>query len=108
MSKQFSIYLSIYNALDRFYDLHPEHAEELIDYLSDANPNIWEGECSGDPAVYDDFLEFLSKLHYESLSIYQIARLYFAQLDEFYSGTIKIVAAIGEEEFNALLAETSK
>ena len=108
MSKQFSIYLSIYNVLDRFYDLHPERAEELQDYLSEANPNIWEGECSGDPAVYEDFLEFLSKLDYESLSVYQIAKLYFAQLDEFYLGTIKIVAAIGEEEFNALLAETSK
>lgn len=37
MSKQFSIYLSIYNALDRFYDLHPEHAEELQDYLSEVH-----------------------------------------------------------------------
>ena len=108
MSKQYSIFTSNYSALDCFCDDHPDRAEELVDWLSDANPNIWEGECSGDPAVYEDFLEFLSKLDYESLSVYQIAKLYFAQLDEFYSGTIKIVAAIGEEEFNALLAETSK
>jgi len=108
MSKQFSIYVSIYKALDRFYDQHPEHAEELQDYLSEANPNIWEGEGSGDPAVYEDFLEFLSKLDYESLSIYQIAKLYFAQLDDYYSGTIQLMASLSEDEFNALLANAAR
>ena len=107
MSKQFSIYESIYKALDKYYDEHPERAEELQDFLSEANPHIWAGEGSGDPAVYEDFLTFLSTLDYESLSTYQIAKLYFAQLDEYYSGTIKIVAAMSEEEFDVLLAKTS-
>ena len=105
MSKQFSIYESIYKTLDKYYDEHPEHAEELQDYLSEANPHIWAGECSGDPAVYEDFLTFLSTLDYESLSTYQIAKLYFAQLDEYYSGAIKIVSSMSEEGFNTLLAK---
>ena len=105
MSKQFSIYNTIFTVLDKYYDEHPEHAEELQDYLSEANPNIWEGECSGDPAVYDDFLTFLSTLDYESLSTYQIAKLYFAQLDEYYSGAIRIVSSMSEEDFNTLLAK---
>lgn len=107
MSKQFSLYSTIFAVLDKYYDKHPEHAEELQDYLSEANPNIWEGECSGDPAVYDDFLMFLSTLDYESLSIYQIAKLYFAQLDDYYAGTINIVSGMNEEEFNALLSKAS-
>ena len=57
-------------------------------WLSEVNPNIWEGECSGDPTVYEDFLEFLSKQDYESLSVSQIAKLYFAQLDDYYAPTI--------------------
>ena len=63
-------------------------AEEFVDWLSEANPNIWEGECSGDPAVYEDFLEFLPKQDYESLSVSQIAKPYFAQLDDYYAPAI--------------------
>ncbi len=103
MSKQFSIFLSIYKILDKFYDEHPEYSEELEPYLSEANPHIWEGECSGDPAVYQDFLAFVSTINYEGLSIYQIAKQYFARLDDYYSGAIKIVASMSEEEFNVLL-----
>lgn len=106
MTKQFSIYNSIYLALDKYFDEHPEHAEDLEDWLSEANPNIWAGECSGDPAVYDEFLSFLSTIDYEKLSVYQIAKLYFAQLDSFYDGTIKIVANLSEEEFNSLMAKS--
>ena len=71
MSKQYSIFTSIYSAIDGFCDDHPERAEEFVDWLSEANPNIWEGECSGGPAVYEDFLEFLSKQDCESLSVSQ-------------------------------------
>ncbi|MBQ7243753.1 MAG: hypothetical protein IJS52_06065 [Bacilli bacterium] len=42
-------------------------AEEFVDWLSEVSPNIWEGECSGNPAVYDGFLEFLSKQDYEKV-----------------------------------------
>lgn len=108
MSKQYSIFTSIYAALDSYCDDHPERAEEFVDYLSDANPHIWAGEASGDPAIYEDFLEFLSKLDYENLSVYQIAKLYFAQLDEYYSATIRFVASISEEEFNSYLDKSAK
>ena len=105
MSKQYTIFTSIYAVLESYCDDHPERAEEFVDYLSDANPHIWAGEVSGDPAIYEDFLEFLSKVDYENLSVYQIAKLYFAQLDEYYSTTIQFVASLSEEEFNGLLAK---
>lgn len=56
-------------------------------------------------AVYENFLTFLSSLDYENLSTYQIVKLYFAQLDEYYSGAIKIVSSMSEEGFNNLLAK---
>ena len=105
MSKQYSIFTSIYSAIDGFCDDHPERAEEFVDWLSEANPNIWEGECSGDPAVYEDFLEFLSKQDCESLSVSQITKLYFAQLDDYYAPTIRFVASLTEGELDALLAK---
>ena len=107
MSKQYSIFTSIYAALDGFCDNHPERKEEFVDWLSDANPNIWEGECSGDPAIYEDFLEFLSKVDYENLSISQIAKLYFAQLDDYYSATIRFVLSLNEQELDALMSKAS-
>lgn len=61
MSKPYSTFTSIYSALDGFRDDHRGRVEEFIDWLSEANPNIWEGECSGGPAVYEGFLEFLPK-----------------------------------------------
>lgn len=104
MSKQFSIYLSIYGAIDKFYDEHPKNAEALEEWLSEANPHIWEGECSGDPAVYKEFEAFLSSVDYENLSTYQIAKLYFARLDDYYSEASKVVETMSEAEFNELLA----
>ena len=107
MSKQFEIYQSIYNALDRYCDDHPERAADFVDFLSDANPHIWGGESSGDPAIYDGYLDFISKLDYESLSVFQIAKLYFAQLDDYYGDTIRFISSLSEEEFNDLLSKSS-
>ena len=107
MTEQFSIYKSIYKAIDNYLSEHPEHEEELEPWLSEANPEIWGDEGSGNPAVYEDFKAFLAKIDYSSLPTFQIAKLYFAQLDDFYVGTIKIVAGLDEKEFNSLLAKSS-
>ena len=44
-------------------------------------------------------------MDYDNLSTYQIAELYFAQLDDYYVGAIRIVAAMSEEEFNSLMTK---
>lgn len=79
----------------------------LADTFGSGTRNLYA--CSriycGDPAVYEDFLEFLSKQDYESLSVSQIPKLYFAQLDDYYAPTIRFVASLTEGEFDALLAK---
>ncbi|MEE1274734.1 MAG: hypothetical protein UHI81_09575 [Olegusella sp.] len=46
-------YLTIYYALDAAYAAHP--SESLNEYLSEANPDLWEGKGSADPAVWHGF-----------------------------------------------------
>ena len=36
------------------------HDETLGNFISGMNPYLWEEETSADPAVYDEFLEFMN------------------------------------------------
>lgn len=47
------VYLTMFDALDAAWDL--ERTDRLREYLSEANPYLWEGGSSADPAVYNGF-----------------------------------------------------
>lgn len=51
--KIYDIYVNFYYALDYIFDL--TNSTELGDYLSGANPFLFEGANSADPAIYDEF-----------------------------------------------------
>lgn len=47
-------FVAMYQALDAAFDEHPE-SERLRTFASEANPFLWKGEGSADPAVYIEF-----------------------------------------------------
>ena len=73
------LYRSVCEALERL-SLLPRYSEGLESYLSEANPDVWEGEVSADPAVYEDFRGFISAADHERLSLFGLIRLYFSTL----------------------------
>ena len=46
-------YMTVYYALDAAYVTHP--SESLNEYLSEANPCLWQGKGSADPAIWHEF-----------------------------------------------------
>lgn len=50
------VFTAMFRALDCLYDENP--SEELKEYLSGANPDLFIDRESADPAVYAEFVEF--------------------------------------------------
>lgn len=48
-------FVSMYQALDAAYD--EGKSQKVFAFIADANPNIWKGRVSGDPAVFSEFSE---------------------------------------------------
>lgn len=48
-------FVSMYQALDAAYD--GGKSQKVFSFIADANPNIWKGKVSGDPAVFSEFSE---------------------------------------------------
>lgn len=62
----FEVYIYFYYALDYIFDLTKSDA--LGDYLSGANPFLFEGCGSADPAIYDEFeKEFKNEFNTEKI-----------------------------------------
>ena len=51
----------MYDALDCLYEEQENPSETFIQFLSDANPYIWENRCTADPAVQADFDKSMNK-----------------------------------------------
>ena len=47
------LYRSVCEALERL-SLLPRYSEGLEPYLSEANPDVWEGEVSANPVAYEE------------------------------------------------------
>lgn len=47
-------FVAMYQALDAAFDEHPT-SERLRTFASEANPFLWKGKGSADPAVYAEF-----------------------------------------------------
>lgn len=55
----YDVFVYFFYALDYVYDM--KGSEKLGDYLSGANPFLFEGNGSADPAVYDEFEKAFKK-----------------------------------------------
>lgn len=51
----YQAFVAMYQALDAAYD--EDHNKKVLAFISDANPNIWKGRTSGDPAVFAEFAD---------------------------------------------------
>jgi hypothetical protein len=48
-------FVSMYQALEAAYD--EGKSQKVLSFIADANPNVWKGKVSGDPAVFSEFSE---------------------------------------------------
>ncbi|MBQ0058627.1 MAG: hypothetical protein KBS83_01515 [Lachnospiraceae bacterium] len=62
-------------------DWSETHNEELREYLSDANPFLFQGECSADPAVYTTFCKFIGETKITEATSYELAQKYVDSLN---------------------------
>ncbi len=53
------IYIAMFRAMDCLYDEAPD--EELGKYLSEANPYLFKDRQAADPAIEQEFYEFIDK-----------------------------------------------
>ena len=53
--KRTYLFTTMYRAMDSIYDRLEKPPEELILFLSDANPYIWDDRTAADPALQSDF-----------------------------------------------------
>lgn len=53
-------FVAMHQALDAAFDEHPS-SERLRSFASEANPFLWEGKGSADPAVYIEFRQAWEK-----------------------------------------------
>lgn len=74
----FELFCLVYFLLDRAWDRSRD--DELGQYLSDADPFIWEDEGSADPAIYSEFIQRVPK-DIDVDGSYEIAKRYVKSLD---------------------------
>lgn len=56
----YQTFVAMYQALDAAYE--DDGNKKVLAFISDANPNIWKGRSSGDPAIFIAFAkDFASK-----------------------------------------------
>ena len=49
------LHIAMYRAMDCIYDEQEQPSEKLLQFVSDANPYIWEDRTTSDPAIQADF-----------------------------------------------------
>jgi len=94
----FMIYNLMYLVLEELNEEKP--IENLSNYLSDANPYIWEGEMSGDPLVYNQFKEAYLKgeINTEDYGYVFICE-YLRNLDPYYGDIYSVFVSLTKEEY---------
>ncbi len=55
------LHIAMYRAMDCLYDEQEQPSEELLQFVSDANPYIWEDRTTSDPAIQADFDKFMDR-----------------------------------------------
>ena len=95
----FELFCLIFYALDSNYTINSN--EEIQQFLSDANPFLFEDIGSADPAVFEEFCSFI-KLPITPADSYSIAQKYIEHLN--ISELNKVFASISKSDWNEGLA----
>ena len=91
----------MYSFLDDIYQ--KDNSEELLVYISDANPTICLDGKSLDPVVFEDFETMYNKVPGD-MSDYDFVLYYLSNLDSYYGDIKKYFLQISREEFDKNLA----
>ncbi len=76
---KFELFCMLYYVIDAYYDKH--QSEELRQFLSDANPFLFEDSNSADPSIFSNFSAFISE-EITPESSYSIALNYINMLNK--------------------------
>ena len=77
---------------------YSDENEDIVTFLVDADPYIWEGEGSADPAIYKDFKEkYYSWNDHEDFS-YNFVLNYLKTID-YYKGLFDAINSITKERY---------
>lgn len=100
MTLEHIYYIAMFRVLDCIYDEEP--TEELRQYLSDANPYIWEDRDSADPAEYDQFLKFYKSTKGNKILSVDEAYNFALKYLESYTTLATDFTKVTKEEWDAL------
>ena len=92
----YKVYLAIYNLLDEIYQNTKQ--EDLLRYLSDADPTVCNDGESLDPSVFSDFKSIFERCIDDNMSDYDFLAYYLANLDPYYGNIKKYFDAIPKED----------
>ena len=96
MTNAYRDFLLMYLILDLFNDDNPN--ENVIAYLSDANPYMRRGEYSLDIVVFREFKEKYDKFDNQEEYSYEFLKEYLKNLD-YYVGVYELFLTITKEEY---------
>ncbi len=95
--KCFTIYQLMYLIIEELNDENPQ--ENVILFLSDANPFMRQGEHSVDEVVYEEFKEKFYKFNDESKYSYYFICDYLKNIDEYYGDVFSTFNQIDIDEY---------
>lgn len=98
---KFELFCMIYLALDA--DWNETENEELGQFLSGANPFLFEEVTSADPAVYEDYCKVIENFNINIENSYKTAQEYIGYLD--IPAVSKSFASLKKEQWDAAVKE---
>ena len=104
---QFELFCMVYYVIDAYYDQNKN--DVLREYLSDANPFLFEESESADPAVFAEFCSIIDKPIDPSNS-YAMAKKYIESLDipELYDSFSSVSESDWQEGLETFLSNLHK
>lgn len=91
----------MYSFLDDIYQ--KDNSEELLVYISDANPTVCLDGKSLDPVVFEDFEKMYNNAS-NDMSDYDFILYYLSNLDSYYGDIKKYFLMIAKEDFKKAVA----
>jgi hypothetical protein len=93
----FLIYQLMYLILDELND--ENKSDDLIRYLTDANPYMRDGENSVDTLVYDDFRKKYYECDKKADYSYEFICDYLKNIDSYYGNIYSIFKSLSKNEY---------
>lgn len=104
---KFELFCMIYYVLDACYDQNKN--DILRQFLSDANPFLFEDSGSADPAVFEEFCSIVDE-PIDNMNSYAVAKKYLKLLNipELYDSFLSISEADWQEGLDSFLSNPHK